>query len=106
MKDFVHIAQNEWYDKHGDGDDRLRVSIWMPTAMPGGRLQTRAHGCNEPDTLPEGPAIAYINISGVSFGGYLDDLELLFDAVREELGNVRIQYENMLEIAAAKADES
>ncbi len=67
----------------------------MPSSVPYARLQTTAHGCNEPDTLPEGPATAYITIAGVQYGGYLDELELLFDAVREQLANVRAYYNEL-----------
>ncbi|MCW2721190.1 hypothetical protein [Pseudonocardia sp.] len=99
MKDFVHIAQNDWYDKHGNGSDSPCVSVWNPTGLPNTYLNTLSHDCQKPDTLPDGPPIGNVIISGIQFGGPLDDLEMLFDAVREGVGNMRVQYENMLEAA-------
>jgi hypothetical protein len=99
-------ATNAWYAKAGsDYSDRPSVSVWMPRALPSARLETVAHGCHEPDTLREGPAIAYVTISGVQFGGYLDELELLFDAVHEQITNVR-GYHDELRAAEQSGEQS
>lgn len=88
-------ANERWQALHPDGRDRPRISVWYPSEAPWARLQTIAHGCHEPDTLPAGPPIAYLTIGGVEFGGLLDELDLLLAAATETLGWVREQYEQM-----------
>lgn len=86
-----------WYERRDRSSrgDHPNVSVWWPGDPPTARLQTRGHGCNMPDTLPEGPLVAYFKIGGVEFGGYLDDMEWLLDAAREAVALVRWQAENM-----------
>lgn len=92
-------AQNRWYEKNshlkGLSRDRVNIDVWMPTDFPHSILKTYSGGCHDPDKLPDGPPIAHVTISGIRFGGYLDELEMLFDAVREQIENVRAEYERM-----------
>lgn len=113
--------QSEWakkypasaaWDKHSEhwnGHDKPSVTVWYPMEMPYARLKTLNNGCQEPETLPSGPAVVYVNISGVQFGGPLDDIELLFDAVREQIGITRSYYEELKKVelqSRSKGDEN
>lgn len=93
---YEETAHGKWAALHPKGRDYPRLSIWFPSETPSARLQTRAGGCQEPDTLPPGPPIAYLTISGVEFGGYLEELELLLAAAGDSLRWVREQYEQMV----------
>lgn len=82
-------AMDRWYAKYEGRRDHPRVSVWYPSALPYGRLQTITVGCEEPDILPNGPIIGGVNIAGIDFQGPLDDIELLFAAAAEELARIR-----------------
>lgn len=81
-------ATDRWYEKHKGHADRANVSVWYPTSLPNVRLDTYFDGDREhlPDKYP---ITAHIVIGGVDIGGPLDDLELLIEAVREQLVEVR-----------------
>ena len=90
-----------WYGRsNAGGTDRPHISIWWPQEPPTARLQTIGHGCDRPDTLPNGPLMAHVRIGGIDFGGQLDDLEWLLDAAREAITVVRWQAEQMQAEAA------
>lgn len=81
-------ATDEWYARRGGHPDRPSVSVWFPTSLPLVRLDTYFDGQNE--HLPSsGPITAHIVIGGVDIGGPLDDLELLWKAVQEQLIAIR-----------------
>jgi len=82
-------AIDEWYARYANYQDTASVSVWMPTSLPHARLQVTERGSQEAPVLPKGPPIAYVVVGGVSFGGYLADMELMFRAVLEQLADVR-----------------
>lgn len=94
-----------WYEREAttgySSRDHARTSVWWPREPPTARLQSHAHGPGQPDTLPAGPICAYLTLSGVDFGGALDDLEWFIDAAREALALVRYQADCMREAEAS-----
>lgn len=102
-------ATNRLYERHDNRPDRPSVTVWMPTSLPWARLQTRAGGCGEPDTLPPHEMdrpIAYLTIGGVQIGGYLADLELQIEAASESLDYVRRYYEELRTAASSPTSGS
>lgn len=88
-------AQERMWERNKDAADRPRVSVWFPASVPWSRLQTIGHGCQQPDTLPPGPPVAYLTMGGIEFGGYLEDLELMIAAAAEALEHTRSVFEEM-----------
>lgn len=84
-------------NRHGRGDTP-RISVWMPSAVPYGRVETRTvgDGFEQRDVLPDPERpIAYVTISGVQFGGYLSELEMLFAAVGDVMTMLRKSADNL-----------
>ncbi len=83
-------ATDAWYEHAGGHQDTPRVSVWFPTSLPYGRLETRTVGGHHgKDVLPMGKTLAHVTISGIDFGGYLDDLEMMFRSVDEQIQRLR-----------------
>ena len=88
-------AMDRWYEGHKEGHDRPYTTIWMPTETPHAWLDTIERG---PGRLPRphNPPTAHFRLAGITFGGYLDELELYLDAAREAMAAVRRDYEELL----------
>ena len=95
-------ALDRWYKRYDGRSDTPGVRVWMPTSLPNAYLLTTSHGCQQPDTLNPGPPMVHVRVGGVEFGGYLDDMEVLFAATVEAIGYVRRQY---LEMCGAEGRE-
>lgn len=94
-------ASERWYNQNQDRNgqspsDHPTVRVWYPRSLPYVSLQTISTGCNEPDVLPTGPVHADIQVAGVTIGGRLEDLELLWAAVGEGLTFARHRADEML----------
>lgn len=90
MTGVTESANDRWWKRHSGHTDRPSVRVWCPTSGPFGRLQTFTTSSGD-IALPKGQVLANITIGGVEFGGPLDDLELMFEAVAEWLGELRQQ---------------
>jgi hypothetical protein len=95
----LQTAMDRWYAKIGPNarSASASISVWYPRALPYARLEIVAHGHDEPDTLRNQELInGYVTIEGITFGGELSDLELLFGAVNEEIARMRRQADEMI----------
>lgn len=84
-------ASAKWEETRRDRDrdrDRPDVSVRFPSEMPMAYLNTIGHGCGEPDTLPPGVVYARLRIAGVDIHASLDELTMLVDAAREQVGDL------------------
>ena len=91
-------ALDRWYAHIGkSGGAHPRINVWYPCDLPFARLETIDHGCHDAPTLRDPDRIhAYVTVEGITIGGLLDDLELLFAAVGEEIARVRSDADEMI----------
>lgn len=78
---------DEWYARHKNAPDHPMVRVWYPTSVPSVRLETRFD--DEQEHLYDGPIHAHVVVGGVDIGGKLEDLELLWRSVGEQLVEIR-----------------